>query len=134
MNHRLADADLEETRVNTCPNCGAQTEFDPDIHAAECPFCATPVVADTGCNRHIKPKGLLPFALDEDNARSAMKDWLGGLWFAPNGLQDSARKGRKMTGIYVPYWTFDADTKSSYRGERGTAHRRRVTDARRSPA
>ena len=27
-----------------------------------------------------------------------------------------------MQGIYVPYWTFDADTKSSYRGERGTVY------------
>ena len=51
-----------------------------------------------------------------------MNDWLGRLWFAPNGLQDYARKGRKMNGIYVPYWTFDADTKSSYRGERGTVY------------
>ena len=25
-----------------------------------------------------------------------------------------------MNGIYVPYWTFDADTKSQYTGQRGT--------------
>ena len=120
MKEPLADADLEETRVTTCPNCGAQTEFDPDIHAAECPFCATPVVTDTGTHRHIKPRGLLPFDLDEGAARSALVDWLGSLWFAPNGLTDYARKGRKMNGIYVPYWTFDADTKSDYTGQRGT--------------
>jgi hypothetical protein len=117
---RLAEADIEETRVNACPNCGAQTEFDPDIHAAECPFCATPVVTDTGTHRHIKPRGLLPFELDEGQARKSLVDWLGGLWFAPNGLTDYARKGRKMNGIYVPYWTFDADTKSQYTGQRGT--------------
>lgn len=120
VNHRLASADIEETRVTTCPNCGAQTEFDPDIHAAECPFCATPVVTDTGTHRHIKPRGLLPFALDENTARDAVTDWLGSLWFAPNGLTDYARKGRKLNGIYVPYWTFDADTKSDYTGQRGT--------------
>jgi hypothetical protein len=45
--------------------------------------------------------------------------WLGSLWFAPNGLQDYARKGRRMDGIYVPYWTFDADTATSYSGRRG---------------
>lgn len=118
----LPQAEMEETRVTTCPNCAAQVEFDPATHAAECPFCATPVVADTGTNRHIKPKGVLPFALDERAARKAMTDWLGRLWFAPNGLQKYARKGRKMEGIYVPYWTFDADTKSSYRGERGTVY------------
>lgn len=119
---RLPMQELEETRVSKCPNCAAMVEFDPGVHAAECPFCATPVVTDTGPNRHIKPKGLLPFALNEKDARKAMTDWFGRLWFAPNGLQDYARKGRKMTGIYVPYWTFDADTKSSYRGEHGTVY------------
>ena len=113
---------LEETRVTTCPNCAAQVEFDPDVHATECPFCATPVVSDTGTHRHIKPRGLLPFGLSETQARDAMTDWLGKLWFAPNGLQEYARKDRKLTGIYVPYWTFDAQTDSSYRGERGVVY------------
>ncbi|SMC50480.1 TFIIB-type zinc finger domain-containing protein [Primorskyibacter flagellatus] len=118
----MSEAEIEETRVTKCPNCGASVEFDADIHATECPFCATPVVTDTGAHRHIKPRGLLPFRLSQEEARSAMNDWLGGLWFAPGGLQDYARKGRKMNGIYVPYWTFDADTKSQYRGERGTVY------------
>ncbi len=118
----LPEAEIEETRVLNCPNCGAQIEFDETLHAKECPFCATPIVTDTGTHRYIKPKGLLPFALTEADARKAMIDWLGGLWFAPNGLKAYARKGRRMQGIYVPYWTFDADTKSSYRGERGTIY------------
>ena len=118
----LPRAEIEETRVSKCPNCAAQVEFDADIHATECPFCATPVVTDTGAHRHIKPRGVLPFALSEPEARKAMTDWLGRLWFAPNGLQDYARKGRAMQGIYVPYWTFDADTRSSYTGERGTVY------------
>ena len=118
----LPEAEIEETRVLNCPNCGAQIEFDESVHAKECPYCATPIVTDTGVHRHIKPKGLLPFALAEGDARKAMTDWLGRLWFAPNGLQEYARKGRRMQGIYVPYWTFDADTKSSYRGERGTVY------------
>ena len=118
--NQLPQEEIEETRVITCPNCGAQTEFDADVHAAECPFCATPVVTDTGTHRHIKPKALVPFALDEGAARKSMTDWLGSLWFAPNGLQEYARKGRKMNGIYVPYWTFDADTRSRYTGQRGT--------------
>jgi len=119
---QLPDSEIEETRVLTCSNCAAQVEFDPATHAAECPFCATPVVTDTGVSRHIKPRGVLPFALDESSAQKAMSDWLGRLWFAPNGLKEYARKGRKMQGIYVPYWTFDADTKSRYRGERGVIY------------
>jgi len=126
----LSSEEMEETRVLSCTSCGAQVEFDPNLHAAECPFCATPVVTDTGANRHIKPKGLLPFALSEEEARAAMNDWLGSLWFAPNGLQDYARKGRRLSGIYMPFWTFDADTKSSYRGERGTEYSQRKTVTR----
>ncbi|APE42831.1 primosomal protein N' (replication factor Y) - superfamily II helicase [Sulfitobacter alexandrii] len=118
----LDAGEMQETRVTTCPNCAAQVEFDGTEHAKECPFCATPVVVDTGTTRQIKPRGVLPFALDEATARDAMTNWLGRLWFAPGGLQEYARKGRRMQGIYVPYWTYDADTKSAYRGERGTVY------------
>ena len=113
------NADYETTRVLRCPNCGAQTEFPEGTRATTCPFCATPLVTGASANRHIRPAALIPFQLDEDRARAAMTEWLGSLWFAPNGLRDYARKGRKMDGIYVPYWTFDADTATSYRGQRG---------------
>jgi len=116
---QLASAEFEETKVMTCPSCGAQTEFHETAQATTCPFCDTPVVTDSGTHRHIKPKALIAFALDEKTARDAMTKWLGRLWFAPNGLQEYARKGRTMNGIYVPYWTYDADTKSSYTGQRG---------------
>ena len=119
---QLPQAEMEETRTVSCTNCGATIEFDPDTHATECPFCASPVVTDTGTNRHIKPRGVLPFAYDEKSAHDAMNTWLGRLWFAPNGLKQYARKGRRMEGIYVPYWTFDAKTASSYTGERGTVY------------
>ena len=118
----LPQSDIEETRVSKCPNCAAQVELSESTHAAECPFCATPVVVDTGTHQHIKPRGLLPFALEEKTARDAMTNWLGSLWFAPSGLKEYAHKGRKMQGIYVPYWTFDADTKSQYTGQRGTVY------------
>ena len=118
----LPKADTEEIRTITCESCGAHVEFDSKTHAAECPFCATPVVTDTGAERQIKPRALIPFALTEPEARTQMTDWLGSLWFAPNGLQEYARKGRAMQGIYIPYWTYDADTKSSYSGARGDVY------------
>ncbi|MDZ4136376.1 MAG: primosomal protein N' (replication factor Y) - superfamily II helicase, partial [Paracoccaceae bacterium] len=39
---------------------------------------------------------------------------------APGGLVEYARKGRALNGIYVPFWTFDAATRSRYSGKRGT--------------
>ena len=55
----------------------------------------------------------------EAQARAALDDWLKGLWFAPSGLVRYARRGRRMQGVYSPFWTFDADTRSRYRGLRG---------------
>ncbi|WP_246045428.1 primosomal protein N' (replication factor Y) - superfamily II helicase [Rubellimicrobium roseum] len=112
-------ATYEETRVLRCPNCGAETSFPEGTRAATCPFCATPLVTEASTHRQIEPAALIPFQLSEAQARDAMTRWLGSLWFAPNGLQDYARRGRKMDGIYVPYWTFDADTATDYRGQRG---------------
>lgn len=118
----LPDTEMEVSRISRCPNCGAEVEFDPAVHSTECPFCATPVVADTGESRHIKPKGVAPFDITEGQARAAMNQWLGSRWFAPSGLEEYSRKGRALQGVYVPYWTFDADTKSSYSGQRGTIY------------
>lgn len=122
VSQSLPEAEIEETRVLSCPSCGAQVEMSESSHAAECPFCATPVVTDTGTHRHLKPHGVLPFKMTEEEARRELVRWMGSLWFAPNSLLEYARKGRRMQGIYVPYWTYDADTKTRYRGQRGTVY------------
>jgi DNA-directed RNA polymerase subunit RPC12/RpoP len=118
---RLPAAAMEETRVVQCPACGAEVEFDPAVHATSCPFCASPVVIDTGSHRQIKPSAVIPFVLTEREAHAALQTWLGRLWFAPSGLAQYARSGRRMDGLYVPYWTFDARTETRYRGQRGDA-------------
>ncbi len=115
-------AQTHETRLGKCDNCGAEIEFGDAEHATECAFCAAPIVVGTGLERRIKPAALIPFILSEKDARKAMTKWLGKLWFAPGGLQEYARKGRKMQGIYTPFWTYDADTKSRYKGQRGTVY------------
>jgi predicted RNA-binding Zn-ribbon protein involved in translation (DUF1610 family) len=122
MANGLSKLEQEETRFTRCDNCGAEIEFSEQVHATECAFCAAPLVTGTGTHRRIKPAALVPFQLDEKAARGAMTKWLGRLWFAPNGLQEYARKGRAMTGIYTPFWTYDADTKTRYKGQRGDAY------------
>lgn len=120
--NRLPPDAIEETRVLNCDTCGAQVEFDPAEHARQCPFCGSPVVTDTGTHRHIKPAAVLPFRLSERDAHESMNRWLKGLWFAPNGLKQYARSDRRLDGLYVPYWAFDAATATKYTGERGDAY------------
>jgi len=51
-------------------------------------------------------------------ARAEFEKWLGSLWFAPNALRKLAALGQ-LSGVYVPYWTYDAMTVTFYEGERG---------------
>ncbi|WP_112309280.1 TFIIB-type zinc finger domain-containing protein [Pseudogemmobacter bohemicus] len=118
----LSASAMEVVRTTRCTSCGALIEFVGATHATECPFCATPVVASTGETRQIKPQALIAFVLSEREAREELVKWLGSLWFAPNRLLEFTRRGRAMNGVYVPWWTFDAATRSDYQGSRGDAY------------
>lgn len=119
VSNQLPSAQFEETRVVHCDTCGADVQFDAAVHSAECPFCASPVVTDTGSHRQIKPQAILPFRLTERDAHEKMRKWLKGLWFAPNALAQYARSTGKLNGLYLPYWAFDVATASRYTGQRG---------------
>lgn len=122
LNGRLPQAAMEEVQISKCPGCGADLELEGLVSATTCPFCATPVMPGGPPQRLIRPQAVIPFRIPEREARERMAKWLGSLWFAPNGLTQFARKGRLLTGIYVPFWTFDSDTRSSYSGMRGDAY------------
>ncbi len=118
----LDAAETDEVRVIPCPACGAEVEFEAAEHAGACPWCASPLVAAPQVHPVLRPRGVLPFLIEERQAHDAMGQWLGRLWFAPSGLSEFARKGRRMDGLYMPCWTFDADTTSDYRGQRGDTY------------
>lgn len=138
-------ANIDPTsHVISCPNCAAQFALDAHIHAGECPFCGTSVVTETSHSKPIKPKGLLPFAITDTDARESYKNWLNKRWFAPNELKKYARSDASLNGVYIPYWTYDSDTATAYRGQRGevyyvrqryttTVNGRRVTRVRQVP-
>jgi LSD1 subclass zinc finger protein len=102
-----------------CDPCGASYTFDAATHAGLCPFCGAPAVAKTEQHRQLQVQALLPFKISHDQARTAFRQWLGGLWFAPGKLKNYARNDANLGGMYVPYWTYDADTTTTYQGQRG---------------
>ena len=112
---KLSEAALEVT----CSSCGATVEFEPPQVAGECPFCATRIVMQPkAADPLIAPGAVLPFAMDQRQSNERIQAWIGGLWFAPSALQALATLDR-VKGVYLPHWTFDAETRTSYQGERG---------------
>jgi ribosomal protein S27E len=112
-------APIEETQTVKCASCAAEFTFDPATHAGSCPFCGHSIVESTGVNRQIKPAAMLPFLITEQEAKAEVKRWLQNLWFAPTKLKTYARDEGRLSGVYLPYWTFDSRTRTRYRGRRG---------------
>lgn len=100
-----------------CNGCGAITVITGQ--AASCPFCDSPVIVPIQEDRAtIVPESVLPFAIDERTAGTKFKDWVSSRWFAPNDLAAKARRAR-IDGVYLPYFTYDSETYTAYRGQRG---------------
>jgi LSD1 subclass zinc finger protein len=103
-----------------CEACSAQTSFEPDIVSGVCPFCGNPIVITDGTVlRSIQPNALLPFTIDKKKAVEMYSQWLKQLWWAPDDLLKLSAQEGKLTGMYIPYWTYDTNTTTSYTGERG---------------
>lgn len=102
-----------------CDSCGAIVNFTPPETARNCDFCGAKIVAQPkSADPLIAPEGVLPFRVTDKQANDALRNWISSRWFAPSKLKDFARPD-KLSSIYIPYWTYDAFSQSSYAGERG---------------
>ncbi len=103
----------------SCETCGATVTFVPPETAGNCSFCGGKIVAQPkSADPLVAPEGVLPFSVTTQSASSALKSWISSRWFAPNNLKVLAQPD-KIGSVYIPYWTFDADSDSDYIGERG---------------
>jgi len=120
INNYDKNTELVERQVIHCQGCGAETEMEANQQSSNCPFCDIPLILDQVKTKNlIKPKGILPFKVERKYARANFKSWLSKLWFAPNNLKKQITKHDKFKGIYLPFWTYDCDTNSTYSGQRG---------------
>ncbi len=120
INKQTDTAPKVEVLTVKCDGCGAETSFDLNVVSGNCDFCGSPLASKEGHKaKLIEPGGLLPFKIKDKEGINLYKTWLKKLWFAPNKLKSRARQAEKISGIYIPYWTFDAQTTTDYRGRRG---------------
>jgi len=120
LNTEAEKSEKESHEAVECNSCGSITSLEEQKTAQFCPFCGNHLMLkDASKIEQIKPHALLPFALNQRDAHLKFRTWLGSLWLAPSKLKHMANAPEGMSGIYTPYWTFDAKTSSDYSGERG---------------
>jgi hypothetical protein len=108
-----------ERRSVRCQSCQAITVFEPSRAAQRCDFCGSAAILPIEEQmRPIRPESLLEFKVPETAVREAIRAWYGSRWFAPNKLGIKALTDT-VHGMYVPYWTFDAQVSADWTATSG---------------
>jgi len=110
---------LTERRSVQCTSCKAVMVFDPARVGQHCEFCGAPTLVDyTAIKAPIRPQGVLPFRIDAAKVRDDIRRWWRSKWLAPGRLAASALVDT-LKSLYIPYWTFDAQTHCPWDAEAG---------------
>ncbi len=110
-----------------CQNCGAQILFGQYDTATVCPMCGSTQVDVKKQESGIPPEGIVPFRLDQKEAQEKFHAWIKKRWFAPNSLKKTYQEGR-LTGLYIPFWTYDAKADGWFTGRGGRTRTYRDKD------
>ena len=110
-----------DTALIVCGTCGAQIAVDEHCTATVCPMCGSTQLLESRQEAGVPPDGVIPFRVDRETAQQNFAKWVKSRWFAPNRLKQAYQAG-KLQGIYLPFWTFDAQVTSTYWGQGGNTH------------
>ena len=102
-----------------CQSCQAISVFDATRVGQRCDFCgSTSLVPYEQIKESFTPESLLPLKISESKVRALIRKWYGEVWFAPNKLRHAALTDQ-VKGVYLPYWTFDAQVYAEWTAEAG---------------
>ena len=102
-----------------CQSCQAISVFDPSRVGQRCDFCgSSALVPYEEIKEAFRPESLLPMKVSENQVRDSIHRWYKTRWFAPNKLKRAALTDT-VKGLYIPYWTFDAQVHADWTAESG---------------
>jgi len=102
-----------------CQSCQAISVFDAARVGQRCDFCgSSALVPYEEVKEAFRPESLLPMKVSETQVRESIRRWYGSRWFAPNKLKSAALTDT-VKGLYIPYWTFDAQVHADWTAESG---------------
>jgi Zn finger protein HypA/HybF involved in hydrogenase expression len=110
---------MQDRKSVKCQSCHAISLFHPQRTAQSCDFCGSPSLISVQDNQApVQPSSQLPFKVAESQVRESIRNWYASHWLAPNALGDKALTDT-LHGIYLPYWTFDAQVQAEWQAESG---------------
>lgn len=111
-----------------CQSCQAISVFDAAHIGKRCEFCgSTALVPYEEVKEAFRPESLLPLKISESQARDFIRAWYGRQWLAPNRFAARAVTDT-VSGMYLPYWTFDAQAHARWTAQSGRYYTVRVNN------
>ncbi len=96
-------------RLIKCQQCGAEQTINAAQMSERCKFCgANAVILSDALGSFTQPEGLVPFAIDLNQAQAQVNQALNSLGeklvglFTKNKVEHST-----LEGVYLPFWSFD---------------------------
>lgn len=112
-----------EARQYRCRHCGAVFVTDNRTAVETCIFCGSQTGAGERTTDEPAPVRILPFQISQRTAERAFKRWCRKLTFSPKEFQKLS-KTKKVTGIYLPFWSFSLRGQGEARFEALQTHTR----------
>ena len=110
---RMHKPEEKATKTMQCTGCGATIEVAGNETAARCPYCDSTYVMAEEQVSVLVPDGLLPFKVDKKDLGQRFSEWMKKKWLAPGELKNLYQRDQ-FQGMYIPYWSFDADADCMY--------------------
>jgi hypothetical protein len=102
-----------------CQSCQAISVFHAERVGQRCDFCGSAaLVPYEEIKEAFRPESLLPMRISESQVRESIRRWYGNRWFAPTKLKRAAFTDT-VKGLYIPYWTFDAQVHADWTAQSG---------------
>ena len=110
-----------EVDVIKCESCGAESVVEKHQTALYCSYCGSSHVLESKQSAGIRPEAIIPFKIDIHRTKDLFDKWVGRRWLAPGNLK-KLYQSDKLKSVYVPYWTYDADTYNVYTAQGGKVY------------
>jgi len=120
------DSDTMECNIYSCTACGAELAVNGVEASTFCAYCGQPTIVFNRVSKEKRPKYIIPFQFEKEQAIEAIREKLNKGFFVPKDIKNF--EVERVRGIYVPFWKFDLyyHDKQYLRGTVGSGKHRKT--------
>lgn len=113
-----------QAQVVRCEGCRAAVSYSVEARAPRCAFCGWTARLEQGADPREAVEAVVPFAVSPEQARTALRGWLGSRgFFAPGDLTHGAQL-EELRPLWWVAWQVDAEARVSWTADSDAGARR----------